>query len=449
MRPTTPDEIDISRIEPDTLLTAAVHFCRLLRAVGLPLGPDATLEFVRALTTVDIWRRADVLSAGQCMLVLHPSDTLIYRRAFALFWTLLTRGLPTMSANDITPDLARALALDNPDSARSSKRQTAPAPTAEQNRQERTLATDSADPSAAAEQPDAESAPPTVTITYSPTELLRQRDFDTLSTAEIAQARAMLRDQVWTWAEHLSRRRVARRHGLHLRIDRRRLLRRAIRDGGDILKFPTQARKLRRRPLVLLCDISGSMERYTRLLLHFAHALEYSAQHAGTAISGTRSVEVFLFGTRLTRVTRQLRHRNADAALANVAAEVVDWSGGTRIGDCLATFNRQWGRRVLGHGAVVVLVSDGWDRGNAEMLQREMAHLWHSCHRLIWLNPLLGIAGYQPITRGMQAALPFVDDFLPAHNLASLENLGYLLANLPSGRTERRQARVAQRPPHV
>jgi uncharacterized protein with von Willebrand factor type A (vWA) domain len=187
-----------------------------------------------------------------------------------------------------------------------------------------------------------------------------------------------------------------------------------LRYGGVPLELTWREVRTRQRPLVVLCDISGSMDRYSRILLQFVHTIS----------DGLRDVETFVFGTRLTRITRLLREKDIDDAIAAVGKQVVDWSGGTRIGEAIKDFNYLWGRRVLGRGAVVMLISDGWDRGDAKLLSREMSRLQRSCHRLIWLNPLLGSPGYQPLTQGMQAALPHVDDFLPVHNLASLEQLG-------------------------
>jgi uncharacterized protein len=175
--------------------------------------------------------------------------------------------------------------------------------------------------------------------------------------------------------------------------------------------------RVKPRPLVILCDISGSMSLYSRLLLHFVH----------TVSNGLANVETFLFGTRLTRITRQLARRDVDDALTHVARSVQDWSGGTRIGDSLRAFNRQWSRRVLGRGAVVLIISDGWDRGDVKVLTEEMARLYRNSHRLIWLNPLLGHEDYRPVTAGMRAALPYIDAFLPANNLDSLFALGRAL----------------------
>ena len=191
-------------------------------------------------------------------------------------------------------------------------------------------------------------------------------------------------------------------------------------------------RRKKRRPLVLLCDISGSMEPYSRLLLHFIYAISHSQDSA--AQLGLEKVEAFVFGTRLTRLTRQLRHRDIDRAIQEASRRIEDWGGGTRTGEALKEFNFTWSRRVLGRGAVVMIISDGWDRGDIGLLGREMERLKMSCYRVVWLNPLLGSSNYEPLTRGMQAALPFIDDFLPVHNLHSLEQLGALLASLTGPR---------------
>ena len=197
----------------------------------------------------------------------------------------------------------------------------------------------------------------------------------------------------------------------------RRALARSVRTGGDVFTLPTLRRRRRPRPLVVLCDVSGSMDRYSRLLLHFAHGLEQRHER----------VEAFLFSTRLTRVTHQLRLRRTGDAVAAVAREVTDWSGGTRIGASLEEFQRRWARRVLTRGPVVLLISDGWDCGDPDLLRDQVARLQRSCHRLIWLNPLIGTEGYAPLTRGLQAALPFVDEFRPARTLADFGDLAEVL----------------------
>lgn len=213
----------------------------------------------------------------------------------------------------------------------------------------------------------------------------------------------------------LGERRTRRLHpGRGQRLDLRRTLRLSYKTGGEVMIWALREPKLKPRPLVILADISGSMERYTRLLLHFIY---------GLAQSHNQPVEAFVFSTRLTRITRQLQEKNIERALGDISQAVPDWAGGTRTGESLKKFNYDWGRRVLGRGAMVLFISDGWDRGDVNLLGTEMARLHRSCHRLIWLNPLLGSPVYEPLTRGAQAVLPHVDDFLPVHNLASLEDL--------------------------
>jgi len=273
------------------------------------------------------------------------------------------------------------------------------------------------------DQNDAD-APPVieVTSTYSPSEALRRKDFSQLTAEEYNEIKALIANLAW----RVDRRRTRRRQpGGGPQIDFRRTLRRNMKYGGHLLEWAYRERKYKPRPLVVLADVSGSMERYTRLLLHFVY---------GLSLGLDQPVESFVFGTRLTRITRHLEHEDVEQALREVSGAVVDWAGGTRIGESLKDFNFSWGRRVLGHGAVVLIISDGWDRGEPELLTREMARLQRTCHRLIWLNPLLGSPEYEPLTRGIQAALPYVDDFLPVHNLASLEELADRLARLDQPR---------------
>ncbi|MDQ3855914.1 MAG: VWA domain-containing protein, partial [Chloroflexota bacterium] len=267
---------------------------------------------------------------------------------------------------------------------------------------------------------------------YSAWEALRAKDFASFTSEESSQARELMRSMTWRVGERQSRRTVAARRGAS--VDIRRSLRRLMRS-GELLELSRREHKTKRRPLVVICDISGSMDRYSRLLLQFLHTVEH----------GESPVEVFVFGTRLTRITWQLRTRNIDAALDSVAQEVQDWSGGTRIGESLRTFNTLWSRRMLRRGAVVLVISDGWDRGDPAVISREMAKLQRSSHRLIWLNPLLGSPTYQPLTHGIRAALPYVDDFLPVHNLNSLEALAAKLGSVPARRPVRRQS--TQLPP--
>jgi uncharacterized protein with von Willebrand factor type A (vWA) domain len=251
---------------------------------------------------------------------------------------------------------------------------------------------------------------------YSAEELLRQKSFDQLTWQESEQVRRLLAQAPWRMAERRTRRLTPARGGA---IDLRRTSRQAVRSSGELVRLLHRQPRIRRRPLVLLCDVSGSMERYSRQLLIFAHA-----------VARREDVETFVFSTRLTRITRQLRRRDIDRALDGVGHSVHDFSGGTRIGEALHEFNRKWARRVLGHGAVVILISDGWDRGDPTLLAHELARMRRQAYRLFWLNPLLGSAGYEPLTRGMAAALPHTDEFMAAHNLQSLDDLGRKLASL-------------------
>ncbi|HXW00287.1 MAG TPA: VWA domain-containing protein, partial [Anaerolineae bacterium] len=263
--------------------------------------------------------------------------------------------------------------------------------------------------------------------TYSAREVLRQKDFADLSAEELQEVKQLMQAMVWELEQRRTRRRTRARHGAY--PDMRRTFRQNLRYGGEPLQLAWRRRKQKRRPLVVICDISGSMERYARVLLKFIYVIS----------NGLEKVEAFVFSTRLTRITHQLKERDIDAALDQATLAIHDWAGGTRIGESLKTFNYEWGRRVLGQGAIVLLISDGWDRGDIDLLEREMSRLQLSCHRLIWLNPLLGSENYEPLTRGIQTALPYIDDFLPVHNLQSLEQLGHLLERLGEYRPSRRQ----------
>jgi uncharacterized protein len=240
------------------------------------------------------------------------------------------------------------------------------------------------------------------------------------------EVKRMIASFVWQLGDRRTRRSQA---GGSTLLDMRRTVRGNIHYGGEIMEWAYRQPVFKPRPLVLIADISGSMDRYTRLLLRFIYSMARSLK---------QPVEAFVFSTHLTRITRQLHRRSVDAALEEVSKTVTDWSGGTRIGEALKTFNFKWGQRLLGRGAVAMLISDGWDRGDVDLLQREMARLKRTSYRMIWLNPLLGSAVYEPTARGMQAALPHVDDFLPVHNLESLESLAEHLASLGDRSRSRR-----------
>jgi uncharacterized protein with von Willebrand factor type A (vWA) domain len=242
----------------------------------------------------------------------------------------------------------------------------------------------------------------------------------------MADARHMMANLTWDLGKRRTRRRAPGKSGP---LDLRRTMRQSLKYGGEFLELAHRSPKDKPRSLVLICDVSGSMERYTRMLLQFIHTLA-----GGVGANGFDKLEAFLFATQLTRITRHLKYRSIDQAIDEVSKSVPDWAGGTRIGDAVKTFNYQWLRRVLRGQAVVLIISDGWDRGDPELLAKETSRLQRSCHRLVWLNPLLGSPSYQPLTQGMKAALPFVDDFLPVHNLDSLESLAQHLSSLGSDR---------------
>lgn len=251
---------------------------------------------------------------------------------------------------------------------------------------------------------------------YSEAERLKEKDFADFTADEVAAAKEAIERMRWPVEPMRVRRRSPRAKGRHL--DLRQTIRHALRTQGEVMRLRTRGPKRKMRPLVVLCDISGSMEPYARMLLHFMHAMT----------GGLQRVECFVFGTRLTRITRHLRQRDVDDAVTAVTDQVNDWDGGTRIGEALKDFTYHWLRRTLRSRGVVLVISDGCDRGDTDLPEKEMARLHRGCHRLMWLNPLLRYDAYEPLTRGMQAALPHIDDFLPVHNLASLEQLAEALA---------------------
>jgi uncharacterized protein with von Willebrand factor type A (vWA) domain len=261
------------------------------------------------------------------------------------------------------------------------------------------------------------------TMTFSNRELLRTMDFEKMSLDELSRAKAAIKRMRLPEMKVPTRRFTPDPAGA--RADMRATLRASLRSGG-LLALRRKRRRTRPPPLVILCDISGSMHRYSRLFLHFMHAVTNDRDR----------VHTFLFGTRLTNVTRYLRHKDVDVALDKVAGAVEDWSGGTRIGQCLAQFNRDWSRRVLGQGAVVIFISDGLDRDAGEGLGREMDRLHKSCRRLVWLNPLLRYDAFEPKSLGMRAILPHVDEFRPVHSLASLDDLAAHLSRPAPRRLE-------------
>jgi uncharacterized protein with von Willebrand factor type A (vWA) domain len=412
-----------------------VQFARDLRAAGLPVGSGQVMSLVQGLSMIDMGRQRDVYFACRSTVVTRPEQIPLFDASFARFWRELAGAEALPVETYVEEQQVEQFGL--PDRARpksgAEKRETAEA-TGEDRQLLAIQGTD--DDPVAGDLEDLE-APPEDVILFSAREALRKKDFARFTPAEAAEARRIIEGMNWRLGKRETRRRERATRGDA--IDYRATLRRSLRYEGIPVDLRHRQRRERMRPLILLCDISGSMDRYTRLLLRFVHALEH----------GLDAVEVFVFGTRLTRVTRELRRRDVDSAIQDVVDSVDDWSGGTRIGEAIKDFNYRWSRRVLRSGATVVLISDGWDRGDPALLGREMARLQRSCRRLIWLNPLLGAAGYQPLTQGIRAALPYTDHFLPIHNLHSLEALAELLGTVDDTPPVRRHVPVPPRPAHV
>lgn len=396
-----------------TILHNLVLFGRLLRALGMDINPGRMLDLTQALQHVGMGSRTDFYYTARSLFVHHKDDLPLFDQAFNLFWqkpegdSVEFQFMHPFEEQGKPQDMIRP---PQPESAE----ETSDSPQSEED-------DDSEETQQVFE----------VTRTYSTREKLGSIDFGQMNAQELQMVKRFMVELVWELGQRRTRRKEAAMNGRIL--DLRRTLRRNMRYGGELLEWPTRKLKTKPRPLIIIADISGSMEQYTRLLLHFIYGLAGSLE---------QKVEAFVFSTRLTRVTRQLRHKDIDLALAEVSTEVHDWAGGTRIGESLKTFNFDWGRRVLGRGAVVLLISDGWDRGEPELLNQEMARLQRNVHRLIWLNPLLGSDQYEPLTRGMQAALPYVDDFLPVHNLNSLEMLAEHLAGLTAVKRQSRRKKL-------
>jgi len=362
---------------------AVVGFARVLRGAGLDVATGATVTFAEALAALGVDRRAHVYWAGRTTLVQRPEDVPIYDRAFRAWWERTTPVDVDVITREVT------IALDTSDDDR----------------------TDAS--GADGDQRDGD----TIVVRASRTEVLRDRNFAAYSSADFDEARRLMGDLRLAGAMRASRRvRPSRRR--RGRPDLRRTTRRSLRAGGEQLDQAFLEPMRRPRRLVLLCDVSGSMEPYARALVRFLHA----------AVVGRGRVEAFAMGTRLTRITRELSSRDPDAALAAAARRVVDWSGGTRLGEGLRTFNDQWGVRGMARGAVVVILSDGWDRGEPEVLAEQMARLHRVAYRVVWVNPLKASPDFAPLARGMAAALPFIDEFVEGHSLDSLEHLADVCA---------------------
>jgi hypothetical protein len=377
-----------------------LHFVRVLRGAGIPVGPAKVLDALDAVEAVGLDRRSDFRAALAAVLVSRREHLPLFEQAFDLFWRdpkllqrMIAALLPKTHARtgeaergpEMPARLAQAmLPQDRPKGAPD----------------EREIELDAA-------------------LTFSSREILQKKDFATMTADELAEVRAMLARLKLPLPETVVRRTLPAPRGRT--IDLRATMRGMTGAAGAVAPLAFRERRRETPPLVVLCDISGSMDRYARMLLHFLHAIT----------NDRHRVHVLTFGTQLTNITRHLRHRDVDVALERVAGAVADWAGGTRIGASLAEFNRRWSRRLLGQNAVVLLISDGLDADAGADLEFQMERLAKSCVRLVWLNPLLRYSGFEARPAGIRAMLPYVDDFLPVHNLESLTDVAKALSARP------------------
>lgn len=376
------------------------HFARALRKAGLPVGPGRTLDAVNAVAAAGFDRREDFYFTLQAIFVSRPEERSLFAQVFRLFWRD-----PRYLDHMMSLMLPQVHGVQEDRAAQAAEKRAAEA-----------LLDGQLPPPPEADTPEGDQIDIDATATMSSEERLKTLDFEQMSAAEIAEAKRML-TKLSLPVQPLKTRR-SQASTLTARIDARRTLREAMRHGGELAKLKYKAPVTRWPNLVVLCDISGSMADYSRMVLHFVHAV---ANRKGL---GWAKVHAFTFGTRLTNITRHLRARDVDAALKAAGSEAQDWSGGTRIGQSLHAFNRDWSRRVLGQGAVVLLITDGLDRDDTALLEKEVERLHLSCRRLIWLNPLLRWTGFAPRAQGIRAILPHVDSFRAGHSIASLEALG-------------------------
>jgi uncharacterized protein with von Willebrand factor type A (vWA) domain len=363
----------------------ATAFARVLRGAGLSVPIGNVLAFADALAAVGLGQRASVYWAGRATLVRRPEDLATYNRAFAVFW----EGRQPGPGEEVGPE-----------------------------QQHVTLLIDEGPEDDADDGGEAPPDEPTLALRFSAVEVLRHKDFAAYSHDELHEAQRLMADLRLAGTPRRSRRLVPTRHDQH-RPDLRRTVRAALRAGGEPIDRRWREPGERLRRLVLLLDVSGSMEPYARALLRFVHA----------AVAGRQRVEAFALGTRLTRVTRELATRDPDRALRQAGERVADWSGGTRLGEGLRRFNDQWGVRGMARGAIVVVLSDGWDRGDPDVLAEQMARLQRVAHKVVWVNPLKVTPGYAPLARGMAAALPYVDAFVEGHSVAALEELARVISD--------------------
>ncbi len=359
------------------------RFARELRDEGIPLGPGIATELLEVLELVDVTNPEDVYWGMRAVTVRQREHVPIFDRVFIRFFGRDADG-SLMAFSPVDPREWRIDAADG------------------------------------AGEGDGDAVDVSVTVGASSVERLSGKDFSELTPEEENRIKTMIAEMVWAPGDAISRRRKPARSGDL--PDMRRTLRSAVGAESDVMRIASTRRKIRKRPVIVIADVSGSMERYSEMLLYFAHA----------ARNRLGRLEAFVFSTRITRITRELERRSPSEAIERVAESVHDWSGGTKIGEAIKTFNHDWSRRVCQGGPIVIVISDGWDRGEPEVLSAEMARLARSVKRVIWVNPLAGRDGYRPETRGMQAALPHVDDFLAGGSFNDLRTLVGLLESVPA-----------------
>lgn len=403
-----PEYLPLELPDDPKLAGNITHFARALRRAGIAIGPGRVIDAIRAVEAAGFTDKRDFYWTLHACFVNRPEHRIVFAQIFRLYWRD-PRYLEHMMSMMIPA--VRGVQEDR--SAQSAEKRAAEALLDGAEAPERDLPDTDPDEEEVEIQIDASQ-------TMSGQERLRSLDFEQMSTAEIAQAKRMIAQLNLPVKPVQSRRALASLRGT--KVDAARTLRLAMRQGGDMHKIALQRPRPRWPDLVVLCDISGSMSQYSRIVLHFLHAVS-NARGDGWA-----KIHAFTFGTRLTNITRHLRHRDVDAALAAAGAEAQDWEGGTRIGDCLAQFNRDWSRRVMGQGAVTLVITDGLDRDDPDHLARQMERLHLSSRRLIWVNPLLRWEGFAPKAKGIAAMLPHVDSFRAGHSIASLEDLALAIS---------------------
>ncbi len=417
-----PEYLPLELPENPRLAGNITHFARALRRAGLPIGPGRVIDAIRAVEAAGFTEKRDFYWTLHACFVNRPEHRSIFRQIFRLYWRD-----PRFLEHMMSFMVPAVRGVQEERKAQSAEKRAAEA-----------LLDGAQMPQFAEEEKEQETQIEIdASLTMSSKERLRTLDFEQMSTAEVAEAKRMVAQLSLPVKPILSRRAQASLHGR--RIDAARTLRAAMRQGGEMNNIALKKPRPRWPNLVVLCDISGSMSRYSRLVLHFFHAVS-NEKGAGWA-----NVHAFTFGTRLTNITRHMKQRDVDAALAAAGAEAQDWEGGTRIGSCLEAFNRLWSRRVMGQGAVVLLITDGLDRDDPDHLEKQMERLHLSSRRLIWLNPLLRWEGFAPKARGITAMLPHVDSFRAGHSIQSLEELAQAISRPDDlGEKDRLMRMIAQ-----